>query len=78
MHVSAVCVTLNVVPAIVSVPLRLEAPVLAATLNATVPFPDPDAPLVTVIQEALLAAVHGHPVATVTVLLPLPADSVNA
>ena len=69
---------MNVVPAIVSVPLRLDAPVFAATLNATVPFPDPDAPLVTVIQEALLAAVHGHPVATVTVLLPLPADSVNA
>lgn len=69
---------MNVVPAMVSVPLRLDALVFAATLNATVPLPDPVAPLATVIQDALLAAVQAQPVATVTVLLPLPADAVNA
>ena len=35
------------------------------------------APLVTVIQEALLAAVHAQPVEAETVLLPFPADAVN-
>ncbi len=77
-HEAAACVTVNVAPAIVNVPVRLEAAVLAATLNATVPSPDPDAPPVTVIQAALLVAVHAQPVAAVTVLLPVPADAANA
>ena len=51
MH-GAAWVTVNVWPAMVSVPVR-AAPVLAATLNATVPGPLPLAPLVTVIQLAL-------------------------
>lgn len=76
-HAAASCVTVNVTPAIVSVPLRLEATVFAATLNAVVPLPDPVAPLVTVIQAALLDAVHEQPVATVTLLLPVPADAEN-
>jgi len=70
-------VIVKVAPAIVSVPVRLEATVFAATLNPTVPLPDPVAPLVTVIHAALLAAVHEQPVATVTLLLPVPADSAN-
>ena len=65
----------KVAPAIVSVPVRLEATVFAATLNPTVPLPDPVAPLVTVIHAALLAAVHEQPVATVTPLLPVPLDA---
>lgn len=52
--------------AIVIVPLR-DAPVLAATVNATDPLPEPLAPEVTEIHDALLAAVHTQPVAAVTV-----------
>lgn len=66
------CVTVKVAPAIVSVPVRAAVDVLPATLNATVPFPVPAAPAVTVIQEALLEAVHAHPVPAVTEALPLP------
>ena len=69
--------TVNVAPAIVSVPVRLDATVFAATLKPTVPLPDPVAPLVTVIHAALLAAVHAQPVATLTLLLPVPADAVK-
>ena len=56
-------------PAIVTVPVRDEVAVLAATDSDTVPLPAPDAPAVTVIQEALLDAVQLQPVvpATVTV-----------
>ena len=74
---AAACVTVNVAPAIVSVPVRLEATVFAATLKPTVPLPEPVAPLVTVIHAALLAAVHAHPVGIVTSLLPVPAAAVN-
>jgi hypothetical protein len=72
-HGAPDCVTVNVDPAIVSVPVRLAVPVLAATLNVTVPDPEPDAPVTTVIHAALLTAVHRQPVPTVTVLLPAPA-----
>jgi hypothetical protein len=54
----AACVTVKARPAIVSVPVR-SAPLFAATLNVTEPLPvrvvPPD---VTVIHDALLAAVH--------------------
>ena len=46
------------------------APVLAATLNETDPFPVPLAPAVMVIHEALLAAVHVHPLPAVTLTVP--------
>ena len=56
----------------VNVPLR-GAPVLAAALNAAVPLPVPDAPLVIVSQGTLAAAVHGHDAAeAVTVVDPVP------
>jgi hypothetical protein len=74
---AAACVTVNVAPAMVSVPVRLVATVFAATVKPTVPLPDPVAPLVSVIHEALLAAVHAQPVATVTLLVPVPPASVN-
>jgi len=74
---AAAWVTVNVAPAIVSVPVRLDATVFAATLKPTVPLPDPVAPLVTVIHAALLAAVHAQPVGMLTLLLPVPADAVN-
>ncbi len=41
-------------------------------MNATVPFPLPDAPPVMLIHDALDAAVHAHPLALVTATLPLP------
>ena len=71
-----VWVTVNVSPAIVSVPMR-ALPVLEATLKPTLPFPFPLAPAVTVIHGALLDAVHAHPalVETVTVVPGPPAES---
>ena len=46
---------------------------MAATPNATVPLPVPDAPLVTVSQGTLAAAVHAHGAAeAVTVVDPVP------
>ena len=66
---------MKVAPAIVSVPDRVLAAVLAATLNPTLPGPVPVAPLVTVIQAALLAAVHAQPAPALTVLLPLPPEA---
>ena len=55
-------------PAIVRVPERCPVLGLGATLKFTEPLPDPVAPLVTVIQVALLAAVHEQPVWAVTVV----------
>jgi hypothetical protein len=51
----------KVLPAIVRVPVREEAPVFAATLNDTVPLSVPEAPLVIVSQGALLAAAQPQP-----------------
>jgi hypothetical protein len=75
---SPACRTVNVWPAIVSVPVRGAAgpgPELefAATLNVTVPLPVPDAPPVTEIHDAPLAADHVHvPADAVTVTDPPP------
>ena len=63
------CVTVTVWPATVSVPVRGDVAVLAAMAKPTVPFPLPLAPDVMLSQEALLVAVHVHPVAAVTLLL---------
>ena len=49
----------------VSVAVR-STPVLAATANWTVPFPEPDAPWLTVRNAALLTAVHVQPAFAVT------------
>jgi hypothetical protein len=62
----AACITVNVRPAIVSVPLR-AAPPLTATVNVTVPLPVLVAPDVTVIHSTALAAVHWHVPAAETV-----------
>jgi hypothetical protein len=69
----AAWLTVKVWPAIVSVPVRAAAPVLAATLNATEPFPLPDEPLVMVSQSGFaVLAVHVQPAAAVTPTLPVP------
>ena len=71
----AACVIVTVWPATVSVPVRAAPVVLAATEKFVEPRPDIDAPLVTVIQLALLVEVHGQlePVVTAMLLL-LPVD----
>ena len=53
----------------VAVPVRGVVAVLAATARATVPLPLPVAPPVTVIQDAVLAAVQPQPVGLVTATL---------
>ena len=68
LHGTPACVTLNVMPAIVSVPLRDVVDVFAAALNVTAPLPvvfGPP-PAVTVIQDALLVADHEQSVGMVT------------
>ena len=65
------CVTVKVCPATVIVPMRC-GPVLAATVNSTVPLPLPLAPLEMVIQAALLIAVQAQPVTVVTLTEPDP------
>jgi hypothetical protein len=75
---AAACVTLNVLPPALIVADR-SAPVLDATLNATVPLPVPDAPAVTVNHAAEDEAVQAHVAAdAVTLNDPLPAASENA
>ena len=64
--------TVKVRPAIVSVPVRDDALVFAATLKPTVPFPEPAAPDVIVIQAALLTALHAQPALAVTPTVPEP------
>jgi hypothetical protein len=66
------CVTVNVRPAIVNVPVREAEPLLAATENATVPPPLPLLPEVIVTKPELLAAVHAQPLPAVTLALPDP------
>jgi hypothetical protein len=76
-HGAAAWVTVNVVPPIVSVPVRGVVVVLAATLYVTEPLPLPVAPAVTVIQASLLVAVQPQPLAAVTVTVPVPAADVG-
>jgi hypothetical protein len=76
-QLAAACVTLNVCPAIVRLPLRLLVTVLGATVKFAVPDPSPDAPLVTVIHEALLVALQAQPPLDVTLLLPPPPAAPN-
>jgi hypothetical protein len=66
-------VTVNVVPAIVIVPVWAVVVALAAALNATVPLPVPLAPEVTVSHDVLLlTAVQAHVAPAVTVTEPVP------
>src|SRR6185436_751960 len=68
------CLTVNVHPAIVSVPVRFfGCSVYTATEYITVPFPLPLAPPVMVSHDALLVAVQPQPAGAVTLTLPMPA-----
>ena len=71
------CVTVNVLPATVSVPVRGVVAVDAATVKPTDPLPVPLPPAVRVNQAALLVADHPHPAPAVTPTLPLPPAAVN-
>lgn len=64
---------MKVWPAMESVAVRWLDVEFAATAYATVPLPLPLAPDVIVSQEALLEAVHEHPVTAVTATLPVDA-----
>jgi hypothetical protein len=74
--VAAAWLTVNVSPAMVSVPVR-AAPVFAVTLKLTAPLPLPLAPDVTLIHDALVVVVHAHPLAVETATGP-PAPAVAA
>jgi hypothetical protein len=65
------------VPVIVNVAVR-AGPLLAATVNWTVPLPVPDAPWVTVRNVALLTAVHAHVEGAVTLMAAVPPAAANA
>jgi hypothetical protein len=62
---AAACVTVNVCPAIVNVPVRCDAVEFGAMLNETLPLPSPLVAPTSVSHEALLVAVHAHPVTPV-------------
>ena len=70
-HVTPAWLTVNVSPPIVNVPVRAARLGLAATVNATVPSPDPLPPDVMEIQDAADVAFHVQPasVSTLTLLL---------
>jgi hypothetical protein len=65
------------VPVIVNVAVR-AGPLLAATVNWTVPLPVPDAPWVTVRNVALLTAVHAQVEEVVTLMAAVPPAAANA
>ena len=72
-HPAGACDTVNVCPAIVSVPVRDVEFGFAAALNATEPLPVPLAPLVTVSHDVLLLTpVHAQPAGAVTLVEPAP------
>ena len=76
-HEAPASVTVKVLPAIVTVPIRELLALLAATLICTVPLPDPEPPDVTVIHDALLVAVRLHPLVAVTAMLTDPPEDVR-
>ncbi|OPX99057.1 MAG: hypothetical protein A4E58_00519 [Syntrophorhabdus sp. PtaB.Bin006] len=67
--------TVNVLPAIVSVVVLEVVLVLAAIEHVTAPLPDPLLPEVILNHEAPLAAVQEHPVCVVTGIDPVFADA---
>ena len=72
----AACVTVNVCPPIVSVPVR-AAPLFAATVNETVVLPLPDVLLEMLIQSAFDFAVHVQPPFVASATLPFPPAAAN-
>ena len=75
---SSPCVTVNVSPAIASVPVRAAPLDAATTVKRTIPLPVPLAPCVMDIHVAELAAVQGHSGGAVTATSPLPPEAPTA
>jgi hypothetical protein len=73
---TAACVAVNVWPAIVTVPVRAP-PRFGAMPSPTSPFPVPLAPDSTAIHDALLDAVHAHPLCVLTSTLSPPPDALK-
>jgi hypothetical protein len=71
----AAWLTVTICPATVSVPLRALLELFAAALNCTWPLPEPEAPLVTVIHDALLVAFQTQPAAAATANDPVTAPA---
>jgi hypothetical protein len=73
------CVTVNVWPAIVSVPVRVVVPAFAATTTLTLPLPVPVMPAPTLSHAALLAVlqVQRLVVVTATLVVSPPAGEVR-
>jgi len=71
-HVAPLCVTATVWPPIVSAPFLDDVDAFAVAEYVTVPFPEPLAPLVIVIQEASSVAVHPQPLPAVTATVAVP------
>lgn len=65
-------VTTKTCPPTEIVPVREDPPVFGATLNATVPGPEPLAAPAIVIHAVLLDAVHAQPAPVVIETVPLP------
>ena len=69
------CITVNVCPAMVIVPV-LAFVGFAATVNVTIPLLLPMTPVVTVIHESLLTALHVQLVVAATLIVgPTPPDA---
>jgi hypothetical protein len=66
------CVTVNILPAAVIVPVRESELAFAAAVNPTEPLPEPVAPDVIVIQVSVVDEVQPQPVGAVTVIVPVP------
>lgn len=73
-HGAPGCVIVNVLPAIVSVPVRGVVLVFCVTLYVTVPLPVPLVPTPIVIHAVLLVAVQLQPAPAVTLINPLAAN----
>ena len=72
-HGAPACVTLNVSPPTVNVPVRGTELAFADALKPTLPLPLPVAPLVTVSHPVLLLTpVQAHPVGAATAVEPVP------
>jgi hypothetical protein len=72
-----VCVTVKVVPAIVNVPVRNAVPVFGATVNATLPDPEPVVPAIMVIHDVVVLDSQSHPTPALTRLMPVPPPPAN-
>jgi hypothetical protein len=66
------CVRTKLLPAIVSVALRVCVLAFDEAVNPTLPDPVPFAPLVIVTHDAPLAAVQLHPAVVATATVPAP------